>query len=128
MRRSAVMLLPRCAGLACGCGSSRTFTIYSKPADAKLVINGVERGQGPITQTFEFGSGSSAKVTAVRDGYEPKTLRLTADTPRDTVVIELDPLGPKAVFSIEPAAMVRVNGQLVRPTPVRQAEVTLDPK
>ena len=30
------------SSLAPGCARSRTFTIYSKPADAKLIINGVE--------------------------------------------------------------------------------------
>lgn len=111
-----------------GCARSRTFTIYAKPADAKLVINGVERGPGPITQRFEFGSSSSAaRVVALREGYETKTQRLNANTPRDTVVIELQAIGPKAILSVEPAAMIRVNGVLVRPTPVRQYELTLDP-
>lgn len=111
-----------------GCARSRTFTIYAKPADAKLVIDGVERGPGPITQRFEFGSSSStARVVAVREGYETKTQRLNANTPRDTVVIELQAIGPKAILSVEPAAMIRVNGVLVRPTPVRQYELTLDP-
>jgi hypothetical protein len=43
-------------GFTTGCTRTRTFTIYAKPADAKLVINGVDRGNGPITQQFNFGS------------------------------------------------------------------------
>lgn len=124
---AAVALLTLLLGLAPGCTRSRTFTIYSKPADAKLVINGVERGQGPITQRFDFGRSGAARVTAVRPGYQSETLRLTANTPRDTVVIELEPLGPKGVISIQPPAMVRVNGVPVDARPVREHEVTLRP-
>ena len=124
---AAVTLLTLSFGLAAGCGQSRTFTIYSKPADAKLVINGVERGPGPITQRFDFGSGGAARVTATKEGFRTTTKRLTANTRHDTVVIELPALGPKVVVSIEPAAMVRVNGQLVRPTPIREHEFTLEP-
>lgn len=114
-------------GCLSGCARSRTFTIYAKPADARLVIDGIDRGPGPITRRFEFGGSSdAARVVAIREGYESKTQRLNANTPRDTVVIELRPIGPKAILSVEPPAMVRVNGVLVRPTPVRQYELTLD--
>src|SRR5204863_8431109 len=130
LRRSrvvAAMPFLLLASLVPGCARSRTFTIYSKPADAKLLINGVDRGPGPVTQRFLFsGSGDSVPVTAVREGYESKTQRLGPDTSRDTVVIELEPLGPRAIVSVEPAAMVRVDGVPVQPRPVRQAEVVLD--
>lgn len=127
--------MPRCAAGAvllicftCGCSTTRTFTIYSKPADARLIIDGVERGPGPITQQFEFkGSGDVRRVTAVRRGYKTRTEFLTADTPHDTVVINLDPLGPRVIFSVVPvAAMVRVNGEPLARGPTTSAEITLD--
>jgi hypothetical protein len=126
MRRFAtVAVLVWLVILTTGCSRSRTFTIYAKPADARLIINGVDRGNGPITQQFNFGSGG-ARVMATRPGYQPREMRLTANTPRDTIVLELEPLGPKAVVTIDPPAMVRVNGRLVSSTPVRQHEITLD--
>lgn len=128
MRRSAAGCLLLLILLAPGCDQSRTFTIYSNPADAKLVIDGVERGPGPITQRFNFDdSDDFVRVMATREGYLTKTERLTPDTPDRVVVLKLDPLGPKAIITIEPAALVRVNGRLYRPMPVRQAEITRDP-
>jgi hypothetical protein len=129
MRRSAAAAVILVFAFVSGCTRSRTFTIYSKPGDARLVINGVERGPGPITQRFDFaGSGGTRRITAVREGYKSKTETVSANTPLDTVVIELEPIGPKVVLTIEPvAAMVRVNGVLVRPTAVTQAEISLDP-
>ena len=113
--------------LAPGCSTTRTFTIYSTPGDAKLIVNGVDRGPGPITQRFTFsGSGDSVRVRAVRDGYRPATQTLTADTPGQVVVLKLDPLGPKAIVSVQPAALVRVDGRLVNTNPVTQAEIALD--
>jgi hypothetical protein len=131
MRRFAsVAVLVSVVILTTGCSRSRTFTIYAKPANARLIINGVDRGNGPITQQFNFGSGG-ARVMATSPGYQPREIRLTANTPRDTIVLELDPLaskaGPsKAILSIEPPAMVRVNGRLVSPTPVTKHEITFD--
>lgn len=128
MRPSAAVGLLLLISLAPGCDQSRTFTIYSNPADAKLVIDGVERGPGPITQRFNFDdSDDSVRVMAIREGYRTRTERLTPDTPDRVVVLKLEPLGPKAIITIEPAALVRVNGRLYRPMPVRQAEITLNP-
>ena len=127
-RAAAAASLLLLLSLAAGCSTTRTFTIYSTPGDARLIINGVERGPGPITQRFTFsGSGDAVRVSAVREGYRTETQRLTADTPDQVVVLKLDPLGPKAIVTVDPAAMVRVDGRLVQPVPVRQVEITLDP-
>lgn len=110
-----------------GCSESRTFTIYSSPGDARLIVDGVDRGPGPITQRFTFnGSGDAVRVRAARDGYRPATQTLTADTPGQVVVLRLEPLGPKAIVTLQPAAIVRVDGRLVSTNPVTQAEIPLD--
>jgi hypothetical protein len=122
---AAVLVLMLC--VAQGCSESRTFTIYSTPGDARLVVDGVDRGPGPITQRFTFsGSGDAVRVRATREGYKPASQTLSADTPGQVVVLRLEPLGPKAVVTVQPAAMVRIDGRLVSTSPVTQTEVPLD--
>ena len=124
---AAAVCLVLLLSLATGCSTTRTFTIYSAPGDARLIINGVEHGPGPVTQRFTFsGSGDSVRIRAVREGYRPATQTLTAGTPGQVVVLRLDPLGPKAIVSVQPAALVRVDGRLVSTNPVTQAEIPLD--
>ena len=115
-------------GLA-GCSQSRTFTIYAKPAEARIIVDGVSRGTGPITQQFNFtGPNDLHHVRAVLPGYEARGQDLWPDTPNNSVVIELRPLGKRVIFTVGPVpAVVKVNGLALSREPVERAEYTLDP-
>ena len=133
-RRAAVqnlllLLLPPLLVTAAGCTTTRTFTIYSVPPDAKLIIDGVEHGSGPVTKRFEFNGKSDIRyVTATREGYKASTEGISATTPDNTVVLRLDAVGPKVVLTVEPEpAIVKLDGVPVKSTATRTAEVTLDP-
>src|SRR5678810_648044 len=84
--------------LAGGCSTTRTFTIYSRPASARLFIDGEDRGTGPITQDFKFtGPTNVHHVRAVAPGHETITRDIWPDTPESSIVVELRPLGKRVV-------------------------------
>jgi hypothetical protein len=112
-----------------GCAKSRTFTIYTTPAQAqaRIAIDGVQRGPGPITQTVRFsGPNDVHHVRATAPGYEERGEDLWPDTPRDTVVLKLRPLGKRVVFTVSPVpGIVKVNGRPLNRSPVDHVEYAL---
>jgi Tol biopolymer transport system component len=122
-------LLLALLGLSNGCTQSRTFTIYAKPAEARIIVDGLSRGPGPITQKFEFtGPNDLHHVRADLPGYEAHGQDIWPDTPGNSVVLELRPLGKRVVLTVGPVpAVVRVNGVPVTREPVEKVEYTLDP-
>src|SRR5687768_14643287 len=106
-------LLASLLGAAGGCTQSRTFTIYAKPADARLIIDGVQHGPGPITKRFEFtGHNDLHHVRAVAPGYEARGEDLWLDTPQKSIFIQLRPLPRRVVFTVGPVpGVVKVNGR-----------------
>ena len=66
MKTRALILL---AGLAAA-GCSTTLTIHSTPAGAKLYLDGVYRGETPVTMTLEDGMDNGYKHLRIeKDGY-----------------------------------------------------------
>ena len=124
-----VLLSALLLGLAAGCSQSRAFTIYAKPANARLIIDGQDRGPGPITHEFRFSGPSDVHhVRAVAPGYETRTEDIWSDTPASSILVELRPMGRKVIVSVEPvSAILKVNGAPLRDGLTEEADFTLDP-
>lgn len=98
-----------------GCATQRTVTISTRPADAFISIDGVNRGRAPVTQTFTFNAeGQFYNVIAKREGYKDATWRVTREFTGQEQVITLDPLTRTVTFNIAPApAVLSINGKPV---------------
>jgi hypothetical protein len=117
-----------------GCATNRTITISTRPDDALLRIDGIDRGHGPITQQFSFsGDTDTHSVTASRLGFKDETKEITRDYTADTLDIEMKPQTRKINLSIFPVpANVSIDGVPITTEPVstisRELPFTVDSK
>jgi hypothetical protein len=120
--------------LLTGCATNRTVTITTRPDDAALRIDGIDRGHGPITEQFSFNSDTDVHtVSASRLGFKDETKPLTRDYTSETLDIEMKPQSRTINLSIFPvAANVSVDGVPISPEPVstisRELPFTVDSK
>src|SRR3982751_5443292 len=85
----AMMVL---AVLAGGCAQTQTVVSGTKPADANIHVDGVDRGRGPITEQFVFKSAADVhRITAFRLGYKDTTATVTRDYDRNDLLIKMKP-------------------------------------
>lgn len=117
MRRIVGLLL---ALVAVGCTTQRTITINTRPTDATIKINGVDRGRAPITETFLFGQANQVhRVVASRGGYKDATWNVTSNYTQKSHLIELLPLTRKVTINISPEpAIIKIDGKEVSPQPL----------
>lgn len=117
LRKLFVLLLVAVAG----CATERTVTISTRPPDAFINIDGVDRGRAPVTQTFVFADDNQAyTIIAKREGYKDATWRLTRDFTSQEHTIELAPLTRTVTFNVAPEpAVISINGKPVDPNPLR---------
>lgn len=103
-----------------GCATQRTVTISTRPSDAFISIDGVDRGRAPVTQTFTFANeGQFFNVIAKREGYKDATWRVTREFTGQERVIALDPLTRTVTFNVAPVpAVLSINGKPVSSDPV----------
>ncbi|MGB7157699.1 MAG: PEGA domain-containing protein [Tepidisphaeraceae bacterium] len=99
--------------LLVGCAQTRTFTITTRPPDATIAIDNVERGQGQVTVPVVFkDKNDTHTVTVTRLGYKDQELPLTRSFDRDLVEIELRPQTRRIMFTVSPApATLKLDGK-----------------
>ncbi len=120
--------------LAGGCATTRTVTITTRPPDASLRIDGIDRGHGPITENFQFANDSDVhRVIAYRLGYKDKTVQLTKDYDRSTLAIDMQQQTRKITINVLPvAANISVDGVPVSSEPLsyfpQELQFTVDDK
>lgn len=56
-------------------GSSEDISLTSEPQGAKVLVNGHNEGKTPLSIAFK--KGKDYTIEFVKDGFEPKTLRLS---------------------------------------------------
>lgn len=133
MQRLAPILLAL-PWLVVGCATTRTVTLSARPADAVFKVEGVERGRGPITETFTFTSPTDVKrVQASRLGYKDQTVTLTRDFDRSTLLIDLKPQTKRITVNVTPVdGLVYLNDRPLAPDPVNstaaEVEFAVDPR
>ena len=126
MRSSLFVALS--ALLLVGCSTTRTFTISARPADAKISIDSVERGQGTVTAPVVFKDKKDTHTVAVsRLGFKDQEISLTRDFPRDQIEVELRPRTRKVTFTVSPApAVIKVDGRPLSGEAVSSASPELE--
>ncbi len=103
-----------------GCATTRTVNLSTKPADATLYIEGIQRGRGPITETFTFDDARLPKrIRANRQGFDEADFQLYANDPRKNIVLELKHPHHAVNVIVGPVAgVVKMDGQPLKPDPV----------
>jgi hypothetical protein len=126
MRSSLFVALS--ALLLVGCSTTRTFTISARPADAKISIDSVERGQGTVTAPVVFKDKKDTHTIAVsRLGFKDQEISLTRDFPRDQIEVELRPRTRKVTLTVSPApAVIKVDGRPLSGEAVSSASPELE--
>ncbi|MDQ3441689.1 MAG: PEGA domain-containing protein, partial [Planctomycetota bacterium] len=90
--------------LLVGCAQTRTFTISAQPADAKIAIDAIERGQGRVTVPLVFKDKNDTHTVLVsRLGFKDQEIPLTRDFDRDQIDVELRPRTRRITFTVSPA-------------------------
>ena len=120
MRPMLPAILFALMSLVGGCAQTRTFTITTRPADATIAIDNVERGRGTITAPIVFKSKNDTHTVRVsRLGFKDQEVSLTRNEPRDQIEVELRPRTRKVTFTVTPApAVIKVDGKPVTSEPV----------
>ena len=120
-------IMALCLAIVAGCSTSRQITISARPADAKLAIDGVDKGAGPLTEKLVFkGRDDVHEVTASRLGYTSRTVQITRDEESPDLLIELQPQTKDVTFQITPVpATITIDGKTVTPTPVSHFATSL---
>jgi Tol biopolymer transport system component len=111
-----------------GCAQQQGVTITTRPPDAMIKIDGVDRGRAPVTETFQFtGETPMHRVTASRMGFTDQTVQVTRDFNRKDLVIELKPRTRKLYFQVLPVpAIVSIDGKSISNEPLSVASAELE--
>ncbi|MGH7214134.1 MAG: PEGA domain-containing protein [Tepidisphaeraceae bacterium] len=111
-----------------GCAQTREITIATRPPDAVISIDGVERGPGPVSEKFFFQDASDTKqISAARVGYKDATFQLTREFDRNVLQLDLRPLSKRVHITVGPVpGIVSINGKLLSTEPVDSVVTDLD--
>jgi len=114
--------------VVCGCAVSKEITVSTKPADALIKIDGVDRGRGPITETFTFNNETDVRrVQASRLGYKEQTVNLTRDFDKTSLLVELKPQTKRVTINVLPVpGTILVDGRLMGPERVSTNSTELE--
>lgn len=132
--RLAALMLILIGLLGTGCAQTRTVTITTKPADAMIRINGVERGRGPITETFKFDASITVyRIVVYRLGFQPATKVVDRTFAGDTLHVALLPKTRNIEVTVTPAkAILSIDGVQETPAEVdtftKELAFTVDAK
>jgi Tol biopolymer transport system component len=111
-----------------GCTTTRVLNVTTKPPDALIRIDGVERGKGQVTEQIIFGPNAETHtVTVSRVGYKEQTVPLKKDFPPEPLNVELKYLTKRITVSVQPVpATIAVDGRSITPEPKDSASVELE--
>src|SRR5437762_2116790 len=116
MRRTVLALL--LSTLLVGCSTTRQITISTRPPDANIKVDDVDRGRGQVTEKLVFNDKDSKHtVTVSRLGFKEQTATLKRDYSGDTLQIDLRPL-TRRITTNPPGAQVYLDGEALGTSPV----------
>lgn len=103
-----------------GCAVNKTVTITTKPADASVKVNGLERGRGTVVERFTFERpGDVFYVTASRKGFQDRTVSVTRESADSSLFIELRPHVRRISITTSPVpAIISIDGKPLTAEPV----------
>jgi TolB protein len=111
-----------------GCAQTRIITIKTRPPDANIKIDGVDRGKGPVTDKFVFEKADSKHTVLVsRLGFKDQTSILRRDFQGDKLNIDLRQQSKKVTINVSPvAANISIDGRPVSAEPTDSITQELD--
>ncbi|HEY7086524.1 MAG TPA: hypothetical protein VH518_00465 [Tepidisphaeraceae bacterium] len=114
--------------LLAGCATTRVVTVNTRPADATLKVDNVDKGRGPYTQQYYFDKPTDVHaVVASRPGFKDTRLDLVPDDKRKEVTIELKPVTKVVHITVQPApAIVSLDGKPLDKDPVNSISRELE--
>jgi WD40-like Beta Propeller Repeat len=114
--------------LLVGCAAEHDITLSTVPADANLIVDGENRGRGPVIEKFKFDSPDDVhSVTAQRLGFADQTVRVGVDYQQPDLAISLKPRTKQVTFFCDPLpAIISVDDKQLSSVPVKQISVNLD--
>ena len=117
--------------VAAGCTIKRPITITTRPPDANVKINGIDRGKPPVAEEFLFKNKEQTHlVTVSRLGFQEESIPVKHDHKGDTLHVDLKPFTARITFNIAPVpAKVFVDGRQVgaeTDSLTQQLEFTVD--
>jgi hypothetical protein len=116
---------------AIGCSEQRQITISTRPLPANIRVDGVDKGQAPVTVPLSFDYAKAAyHIDVARPGYKDQSVDVTKRT-ETNLVVELKPLTRRVIVNVRPfPANIAVNGKPMTAAPVptwsQELEFTLD--
>src|SRR5688500_20291434 len=95
------LLLPLVASLLVACSAKRPITITTRPPDAAIKIDGVERGKGRVSDKLEFKNKKDTRtITVSRFGYKDHTQQINRDFKAKELNVDLKPVTARLNISI----------------------------
>jgi hypothetical protein len=109
------VLLAAAAVVLGGCTTTRPITITTKPPDATIKIDGIDKGKPPVTHEFVFKNKTETHiVTASRLGFREESVPLKVDHKGDKLQIDLKPFTARITINVAPVpAKIFVDGRQV---------------
>ncbi|HEX8341058.1 MAG TPA: PEGA domain-containing protein, partial [Tepidisphaeraceae bacterium] len=106
--------------LTTGCATQRVVTITTKPADAVVKINGIDRGRGTVIERFTFERpGDVFYVTASRRGFQDRTVSILRESNENAITLDLKPFTRRISITTTPVpAIISVDGKPLNAEPV----------
>jgi hypothetical protein len=116
-----------------GCAQTRQITVTTKPQDAFIKVDGIDRGKGQVTEEFIFQNKNETHVVTVsRLGYKEQSIPVKGDHKGDTLNVDLKPLTAKVTINVAPVpAKISIDGESVgaeTDTVTRELPFTVDAK
>src|SRR5947199_9901269 len=114
--------------LLVGCSTTRQITISTRPPDANIKVDNVDRGRGQVTEKMVFNDKDSKHtVTVSRLGFKEQTATLKRDYSGDTLQIDLRPLTRRVTINVSPvAANLMIDGRALSAEPTDSASAELE--
>jgi hypothetical protein len=120
------------AFLAVGCATTKNMTITTRPPDASIKIDGIERGKGKVTAPIIFKDKKDTHVVLVsRMGYKDQTITLKQDYQGETLNVDLKPLTKRVTITVSSVpGKINIDGKPVSNEPMetvtQELEFTVD--
>ncbi|MCC6722418.1 MAG: PD40 domain-containing protein [Bacteroidia bacterium] len=87
-----------------GCAPKKILTITSEPSGSKVIIDGIEKGETPLSVTLKFPKSTVYKAEVKHDGYKDEIVMLEKNPIDKTVYnVKLQNLFKEVTITSEPS-------------------------
>jgi hypothetical protein len=124
----ARFVLPLLALVMVGCATTRQIQITTRPPDASISIDGVDRGKGQISEKFIFnGKTPTHEVRVSRLGYQQQPITLDKTFKSGALNVDLKPLQARITVNVTPVpATILIDGKPAAPARTQSVSKELE--